>query len=323
MKAIVVHQHGGPEVLKYEDAEIGKPGPGQALIDMKAIGVNFVDVYYRKGYYGDQLPFTPGWEGAGIVESVGEGVSVVKPGDKVAFAGPSSSFAEKSLVQADSLIPVPKEVSFEQAAAFPLQGMTAHYLLHEFRKPKMGDVVLIQAAAGGMGLLLVQWAKHLGAKVFGTVSTPAKAKMAKEAGADEVILYTEKDFAKEAMRLTNHRGVDLIIDGVGKTTSNGNLEAAAIRGHIVIFGAASGPADPISPNALMPRSLSLHGGHLKNFTRTREETLARAKDVLEGLQKGWLKFRIDRTLPLSQAAEAHRLLEGRETTGKIILIPGG
>ncbi len=319
MKAISVHEYGGPEVLQYEDKELKKPGPGQVLLQIKAIGVNFVDIYFRKGYYPSDRPYTPGWEGSGIVEAVGEGVLAVGVGDRVAFVQACGSYAENCLVEADRLIPLPDDLSFEQGAAFPLQGMTAHYLLHEFRQPKAGDVVLIHAAAGGMGLLLVQWAKQLGAQVFGTVSTKEKAKLAKEAGAEKVILYTEKDFAQEIKSFTNDHGADLILDGVGKTTFQGNLEAAAIRGDIVIYGAASGPADPIQPNSLMARSLSIHGGHLNNFTLTREEMLGRAKSVMAGLRQGWLTLKIDHVLPLSQASEAHRLLENRQTSGKIIL----
>ena len=229
------------------------------------------------------------------------------------------SYAEQSIVKAEHLISLPKELTFEQGAAFPLQGMTAHYLLHEFRKIKANDVVLIHAAAGGMGLLLVQWAKHLGAKVFGTTSTEEKAKIAKENGADEVILYTKQDFATEVMRLTNRHGADLIIDGVGKTTFPGNLEAAALRGNIVIFGAASGPADPISPNVLMGRSLTVSGGSLFNYLLTTEELLTRAKAVIEGVRAGWLKLRIDHAFPLEKAADAHQKLEERKTSGKVLL----
>lgn len=319
IKAIRVHQNGGPEVLKLEDVEIGKPGPGQALLRLANAGLNFVDIYIRRGTYPTKLPYTPGSEGSGVVEAVGEGVTIVKPGDRVAYVHEPGSYAEKSLIHADALIPLPASLSFEQGAAFPLQGMTAHYLLHEFRKPKEGDIVLIHAAAGGMGLLLVQWARHLGATVIGTVSSEEKAKAARAAGAHEVILYSKQDFVAETKRLTNGHGADLIIDGVGKTTFAGNLEAAALRGHIVIYGAASGPADPILPNALMARALSVSGGSLWNFILTREEMLHRAQDVIEGIQKGWLKLRIDRVLPLAQASEAQRLLENRQTIGKMLL----
>lgn len=319
MKAIRVHQNGGPEVLKLEEVEEGKPGPGQALVRIHNAGLNFVDIYFRRGTYPTSLPYTPGWEASGVVEAVGEGVSNVKPGNRVAYVHEPGSYAEKSIIHADALIAIPESLSFEQGAAFPLQGMTAHYLLHEFRKIKPGDNVLIHAAAGGMGLLLVQWARKLGAKVIGTVSTEAKAQAAREAGAHEVILYSKDDFVKETKRLTNGHGADLIIDGVGKSTFAGNLEAGALRGNIVIFGAASGPADPILPNALMGRSLTVSGGSLMNFLLTKEEMLGRAKAVLEGLQQGWLKLKIDKVLPLAQAPEAHRLLESRQTIGKVLL----
>lgn len=320
MKAIQMSQYGGPEVLQLREIQIGKPGKGQALVRVKAAGVNFIDVYQRKGIYPVKLPYIPGLEGSGIVESVGEGVTNVKPGDRVAYVHEPGSYAELNLVQAEYLIPLPSELSFEQGAAFPLQGMTAHYLLHEFRKVKPNDVILIHAAAGGMGLLLVQWAKHLGARVLGTTSTAEKAKIAKDAGADEVILYTQKDFVTEVKRITNNHGADLIIDGVGKTTFTGNLEAAALRGNIVIFGAASGPADPISPNSLMSRSLTISGGTLFNYILSREELMKRAKAVMEGMLQGWLKLRMDHTFPLEKAAEAHQKLEGRKTTGKLLLI---
>lgn len=319
MKAIVISQYGGPEVLKLQEIEIGKPGKGQVLVKLAAAGLNFVEIYQRRGTYPKKLPYVPGWEGAGTIEAIGEGVSGFKIGDRVAYVHEPGAYAEYSLVKADRLIPIPSNFTFEQAAAFPLQGMTAHYLLHEFRKPKPGDVVLIHAAAGGMGLLLVQWARHLGARVIGTVSTEEKAKAAKEAGASDVILYTKQNFVDEIKNLTDGHGADLIIDGVGKTTFSGNLEAASLRGTIVIFGAASGSADAIVPNVLMPRSLTIAGGSLPNFILTREEMLSRAQAVIKGVQEGWLKLRIDKVIPLAQAAEAHRLLENRQTIGKVVL----
>ncbi len=320
MQAIQIAQYGGPEVLKICEVQIGKPAQGQALIRVEVAGVNFVDTYQRRGIYPVKLPFILGLEGAGVVESVGPDVKNVKAGDRVAFVHEPGTYAQQIILNAERLIPIPAELSFEQAAAFPLQGMTAHYLIHEFRKIKANDVVLIHAAAGGMGLLLVQWAKHLGARVLGTTSSEEKAKIAKDAGADEVILYTKQDFVTEVKRLTNEHGADLIIDGVGKTTFPGNLKAAALRGNIVIFGAASGPADPISPNALMGSSLTISGGSLYNYISTPEEQFKRAKAVLEGIQKGWLKLRIDQTFPLEKASEAHQKLEERKTSGKVLLI---
>jgi NADPH2:quinone reductase len=320
MKAIRVEKPGGPEALQLEDvAPVEEPGPGQAVVRVVAAGVNFMDVQQRLGRYPVQMPFTPGAEGAGVVESVGEGVTSVKPGDRVAYAAQPGAYAEASLVRADRLIPLTDGFSFEEGAAFPLQGMTAHYLIHEFRLPKKGDFVLIHAAAGGMGLLLTQWARHLGAHVIGTVSSDEKARVAREAGANDVIIYTREDFVAETKRLTDGHGADLILDSVAKTTFPGDLQAAAARGHIVIYGAASGPADPVSPNALSARALTVSGASLVNFIVTREEMMRRANDVLRGIREGWLKLRIDRVLPLAQASEAHRLLESRQTTGKLVL----
>jgi NADPH2:quinone reductase len=319
MKAIQIFQYGGPEVLGIQEVQIEKPGHGQALIRLEAAGVNFIDIYQRRGTYPVKLPYTPGLEGAGVVEAVGEGVTNVKPGDRVAYVHEPGSYAEQNLVKAENLIPLPSDLSFEQGAAFPLQGMTAHYLLHEFRKVQPQDIVLIHAAAGGMGLLLVQWAKHMGAKVLGSVSSEEKAKIAKAAGADEIIIYTKQDFASEVKRLTNGYGADIIIDGVGKATFEGNLQAAALRGNIVIFGAASGPADPISPNILMKNSLTVSGGMLFNYLLNKGELMERANAVIAGIREGWLKLRIDSIFPLEKASEAHQKLEERKTSGKVLL----
>lgn len=320
MKAIRVEQQGGPEVLKLEDiAPIEEPGPGQAVVRVVAAGVNFMDVGQRRGTYPRQVPFTPGVEGAGVVESVGEGVRGVKPSDRVAFTGLPGAYAEALVADATRLIPLPDDFSFEQGAAFPLQGMTAHYLLHEFRPLKTGDFVLVHAAAGGMGGLLVQWAKHLGATVIGTASSEEKARTARAAGAEHAIVYSDEDFVAETKRITKGHGADLIIDGVGRTTFKGDLEAVATRGHIVIFGSASGPAEAISPNALMARAVSVSGGSLQNFIGTREELMRRASDVIEGIHQGWLKLNIGAVLPLEQASEAHQLLENRKTQGKLVL----
>ena len=320
MKAIKVSNYGEAGVLVLSENEpMPEPGPKQALVKVHAAGLNFVDTYQRRGYYKVPLPFTPGLEGAGVIEKVGKDVRGFRDGDRVAYNGQLGSYSEYAVVDAWRLIPLPKNLSFEEGAAFPLQGMTAHYLLHDFRHLQSSDTVLIHAAAGGVGGLLVQWAKHMGARVIGTVSTEDKARLVKELGADDVILYTQEDFVAATKRLTKDHGADLIIDGVGKSTFAGNLEAAAVHGNIVIFGAASGPADPIVPNALMPKCLSLSGGTLFVFAGTREEMLPRAKAVLAGIEAGWLKLHVTRVLPLAQAAEAHRLLENRETTGKIVL----
>lgn len=319
MRGICISEYGEPHVLHMQELHLEKPAYGQALIRMHVAGVNFIDIYQRRGFYPVQLPYVPGLEGSGVVEAIGEGVTNVKIGDRVAFVHEPGSYAEYNLASAEHLITLPHAFSFEQGAAFPLQGMTAHYLLHEFRKVKPNDIVLIHAAAGGMGLLLVQWAKHLGAKVLGTVSTEEKAQLALKAGADAVIIYTQQDFVSEVKRLTERYGVDLILDGVGKTTFAGNLEAAALRGNIVIFGAASGPATPISPNILMQRSLTLSGGSLFNFLLSKGELQERASAVMEGIQKGWLTLTIDQIFPLENAAQAHEKIEQRKTCGKVLL----
>ncbi len=319
MRAIKISSYGEADVLKVSDEPKPSPAAGQVLVRMHAAGVNFVDIYQRRGTYPVKLPFIPGLEASGVVEAVGENVVGVRVGDRVAYTGHLGSYSEYTVIDAGRLIKLPKALSFEQGAAFPLQGMTAHYLIHDFRKPKQGDTVLIHAAAGGVGLLLVQWAKHLGARVIGTVSTEEKGRIAKEAGADHVVLYTKQDFAAETKKFTNGRGADLILDGVAKSTFSGDLEAVALRGHIVVFGSSSGPADPVAPNSFGAKSISLSGGSLGNFIATREDLLRRSRAVLGALKAGWLKLRIDRVLPLDQAERAHRLLEGRQTMGKIVL----
>ena len=319
MKAIVMERNGDAGVLTYKEGiQKPVPAPGQALIKIHAAGINFVDIYQRKGLYPVTLPYMPGLEASGTIEMV-EGNSDFKPGDRVAYTGHPGSYSEYTAIKTDRLIKLPDELSFEQGAAFPLQGMTAHYLLHAYRKPKPDDTVLVHAAAGGVGGLLVQWAKHLGATVIGTVSTGEKVHSAKEAGADHVILYSKDDFVNEVKRITNGRGVDIVLDGVGKSTFAGSLEVVTVRGLVVIFGSSSGPADPIVPNTLMPKSFTLSGGSLGNFTAAKKELLERSGAVLDGITEGWLKLRIDRVLPLAEAAEAHRLLEGRKTMGKLVL----
>jgi NADPH2:quinone reductase len=319
IKAVVVRQNGAPDVLITEHVELKYPGEGQALVRLKMAGVNFVDIYQRRGFQSIPLPFTMGFEGAGIVEQVGPGVTAVHTGDRVAFARQQGAYAEAIVLDAERLIPIPEDISFEEAAAFPLQGMTAHYLIHEFRKPCPGDVVLIHAAAGGIGLLLVQWARHLGATVIGTVSALAKTEVVLDAGANHVINYTTQNFAEETKRLTKGQGADLIIDSVGQATFAGNLDAAAIRAHIVIFGAASGVAEPVSPNDLMSKSLSVSGGDLQHFITERNELLRRSNDVLNGIRNGWLKLNISKIFALEEAALAHELMESRQTTGKLLI----
>lgn len=319
MKAVRVHKPGDSSVLQIEEMPVPRPGKGEVLVRLKAAGLNYIDIYQRNGLYPSPHPYTPGLEGAGVVEAVGPGVTGVMPGERVAYTGHLGSYAEYNVIDAEDLIPLPNWMSFEQGAAFPLQGMTAHYLIHEFFRIEPGSVVLVHAAAGGVGGLLVQWARRLAAQVIGTVSTEEKARAARDAGASATILYTRQDFAAEVKNLTDGTGADYIIDGVGRSTFPKDLEAVRVRGHICLFGSSSGPAEPFPPNALQARSLTLHGGKLGDFTGTREELLARARDVLLGVQQGWLRLRIDRVLPLELAGEAHRLLEGRKTQGKLIL----
>ena len=284
MKAIKVTKTGDASVLKLSDKEpMPQPGPEQVVVKVFAAGINFVDIYQRAGTYPVGVPYTPGLEGAGTVEAVGANVTEVKRGARVAFNGQLGSYAEYLAVDAWKLIALPKTMAFEEGAAFPLQGMTAHYLLNDYYTPRKKDVVLIHAAAGGVGLLLVQWVKHLGATVIGTVSNLEKADIVRQAGAEHVILYTTQDFVAEAKRITEGRGAQLILDGVSKTTFAGNLEAAATFGHIVLFGAASGLADPLVPNSLMPKSLTVAGGTLFNAVTDRKSLLLRSNAVLEGL----------------------------------------
>lgn len=320
MKAVKISQYGNADVLNLSEGEpVPRPGPGQALVKIRAAGVNFVDIYQRRGAYPVKLPFIPGLEASGVVEQVGDKVAEFRPGDRVAYTGHLGSYGEFTAIDADRLIPLPDGLSFEQGAAFPLQGMTAHYLLHDFYKPGPGDTVVVHAAAGGVGLLLVQWAKRLGAVVIGTVSTEEKARQARAAGADHVILYTARDFVSETKRLTHGLGAQLILDGVAKTTFPGDLEAAAVRGHIVIFGSASGPADPLMPNSLGAKSLTVSGGSLGNHISTHEDLVRRSGSVLAAIKDGWLKLHIGQVLPLAEAREAHRILENRGSTGKIVL----
>ena len=322
MKAICVDRNGGPEVLTFKDVPaLGSPGPGRVVVKVCAAGVNFMDIGQRRGVYPRELPFIPGVEGAGIVSDVGEGVTNVKVSDRVAFSGQSGAYAEEIMVDADWLIPLPDALSFEEGAAFPLQGMTAHYLIHDFRKPEPGDFVLVHAASGGLGGLLAQWARHLGATVIGTVSSEQKAAAARDAGAQHVIIYTEQDFAEETMRLTGGHGADVIFDSVGQTTFKSDLDAIAFRGHIVCCGATSGPPDTIQPYALSPRSASL--SFAGRWARTPAELMSRANDVIAGLDQGWLRLNIGAVLPLEHAGEAHGLIESRRSQGKIVLSIAG
>jgi NADPH:quinone reductase len=323
MQAIRIHEHGGPEALRHEDAPDPAPGPHQALVRLAAVGVNFIDVYFRTGLYQPAgLPFTPGQEGAGTVEAVGEGVTEVAPGDRVAWTGVQGSYAELAVVPADRLVKLPNGLDFRQGAAALLQGMTAHYLACSTYSLKPGDTCLVHAAAGGVGLLLCQIARLRGARVFGTASTPDKAELAREAGAEEVILYTEQDFTAEVKRLTGGHGVQVVYDGVGRTTFDGSLACLAPRGMLALFGQASGPVPPFDPARLAAGgSLFLTRPTLFHYMARREELLERAGDVLGWIVAERLRLRIGAEYPLAEAAAAHRALEGRETTGKVLLNP--
>ena len=325
MQAIRPRQNGGPALLTVENLPTPAPGPGEALVRIEAAGVNYIDVYHLTGLYPTPKPIPIGLEGAGVVESVGAAVQLakvdVKVGDRVAWASGPGSYASHVVVPVDRLVPVPDGVSTEAAAASMLQGMTAHYLGKTIFPLHAGQIALIHAAAGGVGLLLTQLAKRAGAQVIGTVSTEAKAQLSKEAGADHVINYTEGDFVAEVKRITSGRGVDVVYDSVGKTTFDGSLESLALRGHLVLFGQSSGVVPPFDPTRLTKGSYTLTRPSLQHYTSTRAELLARAGDVLGMIAAGQLDVRIERKFPLAQAADAHRALTSRATTGKLLLIP--
>ncbi|HEX6406648.1 MAG TPA: quinone oxidoreductase [Gemmatimonadales bacterium] len=322
MKAIQIHETGGPEVLRLEEVPDPQPGPGEAVVRLEAIGLNFIEVYQRTGLYRSPLPFTPGGEGAGRVVSVARDVSGVKPGDRVASTSLRGSYAELARVPVDKLVPVPDEVETSVAAAVLLQGLTAHYLATSTYPLAQGSWCLIHAAAGGVGLLLCQIAKARGARVIGTVSTDEKAALATQAGAEHVVLYTRQDFVSEARRLTGGRGVSVVYDSVGKTTFEGSLNSLAPRGMLVLFGQSSGPVPPVDPQVLNTKgSLYLTRPTLTHYTASSSELLTRAGDLFAWLEAGKLQVRIDRTYPLADAAAAHRALEGRETKGKVLLLP--
>jgi len=322
VKAIRVEAAGGPEALRLEDLPDPRPQAGEALVRVEAAGVNFIDVYHRTGLYKMALPFTIGHEGAGTVVAVGADVRDLAPGDRVAWASVPGSYAELAAVPAARLVKVPAGVSTKQAAAAMLQGMTAHYLACTTYPLKAGDACLVHAGAGGVGLLLTQIAKLRGARVFTTVSTAEKARLSREAGADATIDYTTQDFEAEVRRLTDGRGVQVVYDSVGRTTFEKGLACLALRGTMVLFGQSSGPVAPIDPQTLSQRgSLYLTRPTLFHYTATREELVDRAGEVLGWIAAGRLKLRVDREFPLAEAGAAHRALEARQTTGKVLLIP--
>jgi NADPH2:quinone reductase len=322
MHAIRVEEHGGPEVLKYQEIPTPQPQAGEVLVKIAATGVNFIDIYYRLGQYPVQLPYTPGNEASGIVEAVGEGVTEFKPGDQVAHCDKMGSYAEYQVVPGNKLVPVPEGIDLKQAAAGMLQGITAHYLSHSTYPIQSGETILIHAGAGGVGQLLIQMAKMRGATVITTVSTEEKAGLARQAGADHVINYAETDFEEEVIRLTGGEKLPVVYDSVGNTTFEKSLNCLRPRGYMVLYGASSGPVPPFDPQILNRKgSLYLTRPTMGHYIATREELLQRSGDVFNWVLSGKLKLKYDHTYPLSEAAQAHRDLKARATTGKVLLIP--
>ena len=322
MKAIQIKQTGGPEVMELIDLPVPQPKPNEAVVKIAAVGVNFIDVYNREGRYKTPLPFVLGQEAAGVVSAVGSDVREVSVGDRVAYTLALGSYAEYAVVPADKLVKIPSGVSEREAAAAILQGMTAHYLVYDTYPLKKGETALVHAAAGGVGLLLVQMAHNLGARVIATVSTDEKAKLAREAGADEVILYTQSDFEAETRRLTDGKGVHVVYDSVGKTTFDKGLNVLRPRGMMALFGGSSGAVAPFDPLVLTQKgSIFLTRPSLGAYVITPEELQNRAAAVFGMIRDGKLKLRIEHVYPLAQAQQAHRDLESRKTTGKLLLMP--
>jgi NADPH2:quinone reductase len=329
MRAIRIHQHGGPEVLRLDDVPVPEPGPGEVRVRLAFAGVNFIDTYHRTGFYDPgPLPAGLGKEGAGVVEAVGPGVTELREGDPVCFFAAKGAYAEQVVLPAAQAIPVPdaghggdgRPLDLRTAAALPLQGLTAHYLTQTIRPVGPGDTVLVHAAAGGVGLLAVQMAKLSGATVLGTCSTEEKARRVREAGADRAILYTEEDFVAAVHDATGGRGADLVLDGVGRATFEASVRATRVRGHVVLYGQASGEPEPIRPRKLLG-SRTLTSASLFDYTTGRRELLDRAEAVFGWYRQGRLEVRVDRVLPLAEARQAHVLLEARETSGKVLLEP--
>jgi NADPH2:quinone reductase len=318
--AIRIHRPGGPEVMQWEPVEVGEPGPGQVRLRQEAVGLNYIDVYHRTGLYPQQLPFTPGVEGAGIVEAVGDRVDWLKIGDRVAYAGPIGSYAEERLIAADKLVKLPDSISTEQAAAMMLQGMTAHMLLRSVHKVKPGETILIHAAAGGVGLIVCQWAKALGATVIGTVGSDAKAELARAHGCDHPIVYTRQDFAAEVDRITAGAKLPVVYDSIGKDTFDRSLDCLAPKGLMVTFGNASGPVAPFEPGLLAQKgSLFLTRPTLFTYTATRAGLEQAASELFDVVASGKVKVEIKQRFALKDAADAHRALEARQTSGSTVL----
>jgi len=318
--AIRVHETGGPEVLKWEEVEVGEPGPGQIRLRQEAAGLNFIDVYHRTGLYPQPLPFTPGVEGAGVVEAVGPDVTGVKVGDRVAYGGPVGGYADVRLIPADRVVALPDAISFEQAAGMMLRGMTAHMLLRRVHEVKAGETILVHAAAGGVGLMLCQWAKALGASVIGTVGSGEKAELARAHGCDHPIVYTRQDFVAEVARITGGAKVPVVYDGVGRDTFMKSLDCLARRGTMASFGNSSGAVDPFQPGILAQKgSLFLTRPTLYDYTFDRADLEVAAAELFDIVGSGKVRIKIGQRFPLADAAEAHRALEARETTGSTVL----
>jgi NADPH2:quinone reductase len=322
MKAIRVQHTGGPEVMELVEVPVPQAKSGEAVVKVSVAGLNSIDGHFRDGSLRTPLPFIPGQEGSGVVSSAGSNVQTVKVGDRVAWSGALGSYAEYVAASADSLVPVPRTVTDQQAAAAMMHGLTAHYLVNDAHKLKPGETALVHAAAGGVGLLLVQMARMIGARVIGTASSQEKADLARSAGADEVIVFTEQDFDAEVKRLTGGKGVDVVYDGVGKATFEKNLNVMRLRGMLVLYGMSSGPVPPVDPAKLSEKgSLYMARTTLAHFTATREELRARSGALFEMIANGKLKLRIAKTYSLAEAAQAHRDMEARKIAGKLLLIP--
>ncbi|HEY6514791.1 MAG TPA: quinone oxidoreductase [Steroidobacteraceae bacterium] len=320
--AVRIHRTGGPEVLSLERVSVGEPGAGEVRLRQAAIGLNYIDVYHRTGFYAQPLPFTPGLEGAGTVEAVGEDVAELKPGDRVAYAGPVGGYADVRLIAADRLVKLPETISFEQAAAMMLQGMTAQVLIRQVYPLQAGETILVHAAAGGTGLILCQWAAALGARVIGTVSTDAKAELALAHGCSHIINYAKEDFVSEVLRLTAGRKLPVVFDAVGRDTFLRSLDCLQQRGLMVTFGQASGAVAPFEPMLLSQKgSLFLTRPFLFHYIERRSELNASAKELFDVVAAGKVSIRVNQRFALRDAAEAHRAMEARATSGSTILIP--